>query len=62
MKPNQLRQIGKTSLQVTQFGLGGTALGNIYSAVEEQALLFARGFGDVLCARNVTSYGFSQAV
>src|SRR5712692_7120554 len=39
MKPNQLRQIGKTSLQVTQFGLGGTALGNIYSAVEEQAAL-----------------------
>jgi len=39
MKPNQLRQIGKTSLKVTQFGLGGTTLGNIYSAVEEQAAL-----------------------
>ncbi|MBI3796787.1 MAG: aldo/keto reductase [Deltaproteobacteria bacterium] len=39
MKANQLRQIGKTSLQVTQFGLGGTTLGNIYSAVEEQAAL-----------------------
>jgi len=39
MKPNHLRQIGKTSLQVTQFGLGGTTLGNIYSAVEEQAAL-----------------------
>ncbi len=39
MQPNQLRRIGTTSLQVTQFGLGGTALGNIYSAVEEQAAL-----------------------
>jgi D-threo-aldose 1-dehydrogenase len=39
MKANQLRQIGKTSLHVTQFGLGGTTLGNIYSAVEEPAAL-----------------------
>src|SRR5262245_18631666 len=39
MKANQLRQIGKTSLRVTQFGLGGTTLGNIYSAVEEQTAL-----------------------
>jgi D-threo-aldose 1-dehydrogenase len=39
MKPNQLRLIGTTSLRVTQFGLGGTTLGNIYSAVEEQDAL-----------------------
>jgi len=35
MKAHQLRQIGQTSLSVTQFGLGGTALGNIYSAVAD---------------------------
>jgi D-threo-aldose 1-dehydrogenase len=39
MKANQLRHIGTTSLQVTQCGLGGTTLGNIYSTVEEQAAL-----------------------
>ena len=39
MDARQLRQIGKTSLYVTQLGLGGTTLGNIYSAVEEQAEL-----------------------
>src|SRR5215510_11817771 len=39
MKAQQLRQIGTTALQVTQFGLGGTTLGNIYSAVEEQTAL-----------------------
>lgn len=39
MNVNLPRQLGKTSLQVTQFGLGGTTLGNIYSAVEEQAAL-----------------------
>ncbi len=39
MKASQLRQIGNTTLSVTQVGLGGTALGNIYSAVEEQAAL-----------------------
>jgi len=39
MDAGQLRQIGKTSLYVTQLGLGGTALGNIYSAVDEQAAL-----------------------
>jgi D-threo-aldose 1-dehydrogenase len=39
MDARQLRQIGKTSLYVTQLGLGGTTLGNIYSAVEEQAAL-----------------------
>jgi hypothetical protein len=37
MDVRQLRPIGKTSLAVTQLGLGGTALGNIYSAVDEQA-------------------------
>ena len=39
MKASQLHQIGKTTLSVTQYGLGGTALGNIYTAVEEQAAL-----------------------
>jgi D-threo-aldose 1-dehydrogenase len=39
MQANQPRQVGNTALYVTQLGLGGTALGNIYSAVEEQAAL-----------------------
>jgi D-threo-aldose 1-dehydrogenase len=39
MNANLPRQLGNTSLQVTPFGLGGTTLGNIYSAVEEQAAL-----------------------
>jgi D-threo-aldose 1-dehydrogenase len=39
MNAHQRRQIDNTSLSVTQFGLGGTTLGNIYSAVEEQAAL-----------------------
>lgn len=39
MNPLALRQVGTTDLQVTQLGLGGTALGNIYSAVEEEAAL-----------------------
>ena len=39
MQASQLHQIGKTTLSVTQYGLGGTALGNIYTAVEEQAAL-----------------------
>lgn len=39
MNASQLRQMGKTALSVTQYGLGGTALGNIYTAVEEQAAL-----------------------
>jgi D-threo-aldose 1-dehydrogenase len=39
MQASQLHHIGKTALSVTQYGLGGTALGNIYTAVEEQAAL-----------------------
>ena len=35
MNPFTTRQIGTTNLQITQFGLGGTALGNIYSEVAE---------------------------
>jgi aryl-alcohol dehydrogenase-like predicted oxidoreductase len=39
MNAGQLRQIGTSSVSVTQYGLGGTALGNIYTAVEDQAAL-----------------------
>ena len=33
----QQHHIGRTSVTVTQMGLGGTGLGNMYTAVEEQA-------------------------
>ncbi|MEP7359399.1 MAG: aldo/keto reductase, partial [Anaerolineales bacterium] len=33
------RTVGRTPVQVTQLGLGGTAFGNMYSAVSEQAAL-----------------------
>ena len=33
------RKIGRTDLEATTMGLGGTALGNMYTAVEEQAAL-----------------------
>jgi D-threo-aldose 1-dehydrogenase len=36
MKPDQRRAIGQTSLQISQFGVGGTGFGNIYSAMEDQ--------------------------
>ena len=36
MQPNQLRQVGKTALHITQFGLGGTGFGNIYKAIGDQ--------------------------
>lgn len=39
MKAGQLRHLGPSPVSVTQYGLGGTALGNIYTAVEEQAAL-----------------------
>jgi D-threo-aldose 1-dehydrogenase len=37
MQPEQKNQVGRTSLQITQFGVGGTGFGNIYSAIEDQA-------------------------
>lgn len=36
MKPTDQRQIGKTPLKVTRFGLGGTTLGNLFSPVSEE--------------------------
>jgi hypothetical protein len=37
------RQIGRTSLSVTELGMGGTPLGNMYKAMEtEAALRFTR--------------------
>jgi D-threo-aldose 1-dehydrogenase len=36
MQPELRNQIGQTSLTVSQFGVGGTAFGNIYSAIEDQ--------------------------
>jgi D-threo-aldose 1-dehydrogenase len=36
MQPELRKQIGQTSLTVSQFGVGGTAFGNIYSAIEDQ--------------------------
>ena len=35
----QRHRIGRTSVMVTKMGLGGTGLGNMYTAVEEQAAL-----------------------
>lgn len=35
MQPEKRNQVGATSLQLTQFGVGGTAFGNIYSAIED---------------------------
>lgn len=37
MQPDRRNQVGRTSLQITQFGVGGTGFGNIYSAIEDQA-------------------------
>ncbi|MFN8493581.1 MAG: aldo/keto reductase [Caldilineaceae bacterium] len=36
MQPDKLRQVGKTALHITQFGLGGTGFGNIYKAIGDQ--------------------------
>ncbi len=36
MKAQKRQQIGKHGLEVTQFGLGGTGFGNMYSKMEEQ--------------------------
>ena len=46
MKATRLRQIGATALQVTQLGLRGTAVANMYRAVDEQDALdtFAAAF------------------
>jgi D-threo-aldose 1-dehydrogenase len=35
MQPEQRKRIGKTELSVSQFGVGGTAFGNIYNAIED---------------------------
>ena len=56
MKADQLRQVGKTDLSITQFGLGGTALGNIYNEVEEQA-----AFGTVNAAHQAGVRYFDTA-
>lgn len=37
MQPEHKNQVGRTALQITQFGVGGTGFGNIYSAIEDQA-------------------------
>lgn len=39
MRPDKRRRIGQTSLEVSQIGLGGAALGNVFGAVSEQAAL-----------------------
>ncbi len=36
MDPTEQRHIGKTPLKVTQFGLGGTSIGNLFSPVSEE--------------------------
>src|SRR5438067_2102312 len=38
MQPEQRRLIGRTSLAVTQMGLGGAPFGNAFSAVSDQAV------------------------
>lgn len=35
MQPEQRKPVGATGLQISQFGVGGTAFGNIYSAIED---------------------------
>jgi D-threo-aldose 1-dehydrogenase len=35
MLPEKLNQVGNTALRITQFGVGGTVFGNIYSAIED---------------------------
>ncbi|HMN31674.1 MAG TPA: aldo/keto reductase [Caldilineaceae bacterium] len=35
MQPEKLNQVGKTALRISQFGVGGTAFGNIYQAVAD---------------------------
>jgi D-threo-aldose 1-dehydrogenase len=36
MNPGKQNQIGKTALQIAQFGVGGTGFGNIYSAIDDR--------------------------
>jgi D-threo-aldose 1-dehydrogenase len=36
MQPEQKNRVGRTSLEITQFGVGGTGFGNIYSAIEDE--------------------------
>ena len=38
MNPSKRRRLGRSSVEVTQFGLGGAAFGSIYSAVSDQAV------------------------
>jgi D-threo-aldose 1-dehydrogenase len=38
MKPNGKQQVGRYGLEVTQMGLGGTTFGNLYRAMDEQAV------------------------
>ena len=35
MKHDQMQTIGNSGLEVTQMGMGGAALGNLYTAVDE---------------------------
>lgn len=39
MKPDRRRRLGRSPVEVTQFGLGGAAFGNIYSAVSDQSIV-----------------------
>lgn len=36
MQPEQRNQLGRTALTISQFGVGGTAFGNIYSPIEDE--------------------------
>jgi D-threo-aldose 1-dehydrogenase len=35
MRPEQRKPVGRTTLEITQFGVGGTAFGNIYNAIAD---------------------------
>lgn len=43
MRPDRRRRLGRSSVEVTQFGLGGAAFGNIHSVVSEEAVAGAIG-------------------
>ena len=36
MQPEKRNTVGKSTLQISQFGVGGTAFGNIYNAIQDQ--------------------------
>ena len=57
------RRIGKTALQVTEVGLGGTPLGNMYRAMEPEAAVatvHAAAAGGIRYFDTAPVYGFGS--